>query len=538
MSDDSEDDMVKIRNGNVPKEWYDDELHPGYNVKGQKVTRLEGSDKLDSIIDKNENDAWFRTIVDELNQKKVVISEKQLEMIRKLRTGQYLDDNMRDTNYSVSLDTTGFIHPFDNSIPSKRSFVPSKWERIKVNKLVKAIKNGWLKVDDDEEIDSDPEEPMYDLWGEDAVDPFTAGKLPPPLVLPKLVKPLHDESYNPPKEYLPTEKEVQEWNESHPDDREKNYVPQQHDCLRKVPVYESLIRERFERCLDLYLAPRIKKRKVHMDPDSLLPELPPPSSLRPFPSFPNVYYKGHSHRIRAIKVDMTGRYLVSGDESGLLLVFDVNTARILRRIQFEGKIASIDWSRDGLIAVAATRDIHIINPSLQSREEMDNIEGMIEQAKKGHLLETNVISRWVFYEEDSEEWNTGLRITIPQETLISQVIFHSRGDYFASVSPKAKQNIQVLIHSFSKGKSQKPFAKSKSNIQRVLFHHTKPIFFIATQQHIWVFDLKKQVMIKKLMSGVKWYSCLALHPGGDNLIAGSYDKRLNWFDLDLSEKPY
>ena len=45
-------------------------------------------------------------------------------------------------------------------------------------------------------------------------------------------------------------------------------------------------------------------------------------------------------------------------------------------------------------------------------------------------------------------------------------------------------------------------------------------------------------MIKKLLSGVKWYSCLALHPGGDNLVTGSYDRKLNWFDLDLDDKPY
>lgn len=31
---------------------------------------------------------------------------------------------------------------------------------------------------------------------------------------------------------------------------------------------------------------------------------------------------------------------------------------------------------------------------------------------------------------------------------------------------------------------------------------------------------------------------MALHPKGDNLIIGSYDSRLNWFDLDLSAKPY
>ena len=45
-------------------------------------------------------------------------------------------------------------------------------------------------------------------------------------------------------------------------------------------------------------------------------------------------------------------------------------------------------------------------------------------------------------------------------------------------------------------------------------------------------------MIKKLKSGAKWISSIDIHPGGDHLIIGSYDKRLCWFDLDLSDRPY
>ncbi|RUS13680.1 WD40-repeat-containing domain protein [Endogone sp. FLAS-F59071] len=48
----------------------------------------------------------------------------------------------------------------------------------------------------------------------------------------------------------------------------------------------------------------------------------------------------------------------------------------------------------------------------------------------------------------------------------------------------------------------------------------------------------KQELIKTLQSGVRWISSLDVHPGGDNVIIGSYDKRLCWFDLDLSTKPY
>ncbi|KAG5264782.1 hypothetical protein AALO_G00257970 [Alosa alosa] len=33
-------------------------------------------------------------------------------------------------------------------------------------------------------------------------------------------------------------------------------------------------------------------------------------------------------------------------------------------------------------------------------------------------------------------------------------------------------------------------------------------------------------------------TCLFFFPTGDNVICGSYDSRLTWFDLDLSTKPY
>ena len=53
-----------------------------------------------------------------------------------------------------------------------------------------------------------------------------------------------------------------------------------------------------------------------------------------------------------------------------------------------------------------------------------------------------------------------------------------------------------------------------------------------------VYHLLKQELAKKLTAGVKWISSLAVHPGGDNLIIGSYDRRLCWFDMDLSSAPY
>ena len=70
------------------------------------------------------------------------------------------------------------------------------------------------------------------------------------------------------------------------------------------------------------------------------------------------------------------------------------------------------------------------------------------------------------------------------------------------------------------------------------FHPFKPQLFVASQRQIKIYDLAQQVLLKKLMPGVRLLSTIDIHPRGDNLIAGSYDKRVLWHDLDLSATPY
>ena len=70
------------------------------------------------------------------------------------------------------------------------------------------------------------------------------------------------------------------------------------------------------------------------------------------------------------------------------------------------------------------------------------------------------------------------------------------------------------------------------------FHPTKPFFFVATQKHVRIYHLMKQMLVKKLQSGAKWISSMHVHPSGDHVIIGTYDKRVCWFDLDLASTPY
>lgn len=64
------------------------------------------------------------------------------------------------------------------------------------------------------------------------------------------------------------------------------------------------------------------------------------------------------------------------------------------------------------------------------------------------------------------------------------------------------------------------------------------ICHLQTQKNIRIYDLVKQELLKKLITNSKWISDMAIHPKGDNLLVSTYDKKMLWFDLDLSTKPY
>lgn len=138
-------------------------------------------------------------------------------------------------------------------------------------KMVQAIRQGKLLTKPKEDPDA---RPNYDVWADNLTDvqdhvmTLRAPKCPlPPTTSPTT-----------PAEYLPTEEEIAEWNALAPSERERNYVPKKYTALRHVPGYSESVRERFERSLDLYLAPRVRKNKLNIDPDSLIPDLPPQGS--------------------------------------------------------------------------------------------------------------------------------------------------------------------------------------------------------------------------------------------------------------------
>jgi ribosome biogenesis protein ERB1 len=130
-------------------------------------------------------------------------------------------------------------------------------------------------------------------------------------------------------------------------------------------------------------------------------------------------------------------------------------------------------------------------------------------------------------------------VTLTLKNVISKVFWHPKGDYLATMAHNIQSTSQVLIHSISKASSQKPFSTTKGIIQAIAFHPSKPHFFACTQSVVFQYNLQKQTIVNKYKSGAKWISSICIHPKGDNFILGTYDKKILWFDMDMSgEKPY
>ena len=184
-------------------------------------------------------------------------------------------------------------------------------------KVVKAIREGRIlpyKPPPEEEED-DLDVKRYDIWANEAPRPDHPMNVP----APKLPPPGFEESYHPPPEYLPDNDEKKAFEEADEEDRQKDFLPRNHDSLRKVPGYEKFVKEKFERCLDLYLAPRISRSKLNMDPESLLPKLPSPEELRPFPTTCATLFRGHEGRVRSLSIDPSGIWLASGGDDGYVM---------------------------------------------------------------------------------------------------------------------------------------------------------------------------------------------------------------------------
>ncbi|KAF8420855.1 NUC169 domain-containing protein [Tirmania nivea] len=550
-SDDTDAGKEENTIGNIPLSMYDLFPHIGYDINGNKIMRPAAGKALDELLESIELPKGWTGLVDKNTGKELKLSDEELRIVGQIQRGRVADElEDKDLEYAPTVEwfsSKTEIMPLSSAPEPKRRFAPSKHEakRATIMKIVRAIREGRIVPNKPKE---DTQSKFYDIWADEA--PARVDKMALPA--PKLPPPTHAESYHPPLEYIPTSEEAERWKHQDPEERDCDYLPKNYNSLRVVPGYDRFVKERFERCLDLYLAPRVRRKKLNIDPNSLLPKLPSPRDLRPFPTTCATVYKGHKGRVRTLGVDPSGQWLATGGDDGTVRIWEILTGREIWKVKIGTGVESggeavyvLKWRpgrEGGVLAAAAGEDIYLLVPPVfDAATEIQGRELLAAGWGYAAILSENGASRkeppakWTKPTDRQAEQGVGAIVTVGMP--VKQMSWHRRGDYFVTVSPEGA-NKSVLIHQLSKHHSQPPFRKSKGLIQAALFHPFKPHLLVATQRYIRIYDLSAQKQIRTLLPGSRWISSFDIHPGGDNLLVGSYDRRLLWHDLDLSSKPY
>lgn len=547
--------------GDIPLSFYDAYPHIGYDINGKKIMRPAKGEALDALLDSIEIPKGWTGLTDPSTGKPLELSQDELELLKKVQMNEIPGEGHEQYEPLVEyFSGQQEIMPLSAAPEPKRRFVPSKHEGKRVMKIVKAIREGRILPYKAPEEQEEKDETLinYDLWADESERPDHPMHVP----APKLPPPGYEESYHPPPEYLPDKKERKEWEQTDPEDRETDFLPNDFASLRKVPGYENFVKEKFERCLDLYLAPRVRRSKLNIDPESLLPKLPSPEELKPFPTTCATVFRGHKGRVRSLAVDPSGIWLATGGDDGTIRVWELLTGRQLWSVKVsdEDAVNVVKWrpGKDAVILAAAVGDDlflavpPITDPEIEktSLEILDAGWGFAASHPAPSGAEANKKNnppQWI--RPSAALADAGICVVIPLRYVAKSISWHRRGDYFVTVCSGASTpaSVAIAIHTISKHLTQYPFRrrlKGGGPPQTAHFHPSKPILFVANQRSIRAYDLSRQLLVKILQPGARWISSFDIHPtsstasGGDNIIVGSYDRRLLWHDLDLSQRPY
>lgn len=543
--------------GNIPLSFYESYPHIGYNINGKKIMRPARGQALDALLDSIDVPKGWTGLTDPATGKPLELSQEELQLLRKVQMNEIPADGYDPYEPTVEWFTSKIeTMPLSSAPEPKRRFVPSKHEAKRVMKIVRAIREGRILPYRPPREEQEEEEGIqnYDIWEDEQPRLDHAMHMP----APKLPPPGFDESYHPPPEYLPDKKEKEAWEKADEEDRERDYLPTDHTSLRKVPGYDRFVKEKFDRCLDLYLAPRVRRTKLNIDPESLLPKLPNPDELRPFPTHEAGRFHGHQGRVRSLAIDPSGQYLATGGDDGTVRVWTIEPQREVWTVRLgaDNPVNVVRWrpGKDApVVAACAGDDIYLCVPRLgiDFGPEAEAAQAVLDAGWGYGTSETTTSksSSVKWSRPLSSQRDQGVAVVIHLGHTAKTLSFHSGGNHFVTVcsATTVPASQAIAIHTITKHQTQLPFRKRLKGggaPQVAHFHPSKPVLFVANQRVIRVYDLSKQSLLKIIQPGARWISSFDIHPtssstaGSDNLIVGSYDRRLLWMDLDLSPRPY
>ena len=477
-------------NGDVPRAWYRGLAHVGYNLSGKRLLSRERTDAISNLLRSVDGRSSWRDVSDLASGNCFKLSGNEIRLLNRIKSGSLPTDPFS----GVTLETNDRSILFRSSEP-KRRFIASKWEAKTVLRLVRALRLRQRAPARALGAKTDKSQ-YFDIWSKD--ESKRGWNNLSPVYAPKSAPPGNRSSFNPPAEYI-------------------SYLGLSGEgpgpTLRQMCSYERFMKERFERCLDLYLCPRSNRNKLKMIPDDLLLNVPSRETLKPYPEILSQEYHSPATKVNAISVHHSGELLACSTSSGRIIIWEVHTGKSIKQFDFDVAPTHISWhptKAEGLMTVLGNCVI-----------VMDSLK--VE----------NVIITCLDRALKTITWRNDKHYCLLHHTsTVNEAVWHPKGRYFSTVFGDKRD---LLIHSIEQNQSQAPFIKYNGPINGVLFHPTKPLFIICSPRSVQMYNLKTQVLERKFARGMTVNTCMSMSPSGSSFIVGSQDGKVLWYDVDRSE---
>lgn len=95
-NDSSDEEDIRNTIGNVPMHWYDEYKHIGYDWDAKKIIKPARRDQLDDFLKRMEDPNFWRTVKDMQTGQDIVISEADIELIKRINSQRIPDDQYDD----------------------------------------------------------------------------------------------------------------------------------------------------------------------------------------------------------------------------------------------------------------------------------------------------------------------------------------------------------------------------------------------------------------------------------------------------------
>jgi ribosome biogenesis protein ERB1 len=120
--------------------------HIGYDLAGKRIIKKKKKDGIDKFLDSQSDPLFHWTVRDEVNDEDIVLSRRDVEIIRQIHSGRFPHPEFDAfPDYIPWSSSEREIHPLIDAPEPKRRFLPSKWEKMKVMRLVRLIKEGKIR---------------------------------------------------------------------------------------------------------------------------------------------------------------------------------------------------------------------------------------------------------------------------------------------------------------------------------------------------------------------------------------------------------